>query len=68
MFITQTRAIDNARSILITVAGACLLLAGTALAADQDSAPAKKVKTVFYIDLENHNWTQPASETGPQHS
>ena len=63
MFITQTRAIDSARSILMFVAtSTCFLLAGTALAADQESAPAKKIKTVFYIDLENHNWTQPAND------
>jgi hypothetical protein len=65
MFTTQTRALDSARSIIIaatsTYLASCLLLAGTALAADQDSAPAKKIKTVFYIDLENHNWTQPAN-------
>ena len=65
MFTIQTRALESARSIIIaatsTYLATCLLLAGPASAADQNSAPAKKIKTVFYIDLENHNWTQPAN-------
>jgi hypothetical protein len=70
MSTTQPWAIDTARSIVIAATTTCLatslLLAGTASAADQDPAPKKGIKTVFYIDMENHNWTQPASETSPQ--
>ena len=71
MFTTQSRAVATARSIVIaasTCLATSLLLAGTALAADQDLATTKKnaIKTVFYIDMENHNWTQPASDTSPQ--
>ena len=70
MSTTQPWAIDTARSIVIATTTTCLatslLLAGTASAADQDPAPKKGIKTVFYIDMENHNWTQPASETSPQ--
>jgi phosphatidylinositol-3-phosphatase len=70
MSTTQPWAIDTARSIVIAAINTCLatslLLAGTASAADQDPAPKKGIKTVFYIDMENHNWTQPASETSPQ--
>src|SRR5215469_9318761 len=66
MFTTQPWAIDIARSILITATSACLatslLLAGTASAADQNPSPKKGIKTVFYIDMENHNWTQPAND------
>jgi hypothetical protein len=71
MFTIQTRAIGAARSIVIAASSACLatslLLSGTASAADQDltSAPKKQIKTVFYIDMENHNWTQPTSQTSP---
>ena len=66
MFKSQTRADDAARSIVIaatsTLFATSLLLTGTASAADQNAAPAKKIKTVFYIDMENHNWTQPKSD------
>ena len=68
MFKSQIRALDAARSVVIAVTSTLfatsLLLAGTASAADQDPAPAKKIKTVFYIDMENHNWTQPSGLTG----
>jgi hypothetical protein len=68
MFKSQTRADDAARSIVIaatsTLFATSLLLTGTASAADQDAAPAKTIKTVFYIDMENHNWTQPGGLTG----
>jgi len=30
------------------------------------AARAQQVAHVFYIALENHNWTQPASYGGPQ--
>jgi hypothetical protein len=40
------------------------LLVGPASAEDANAAHSKnKIKTVFYIDMENHNWTQPASDT-----
>jgi hypothetical protein len=29
------------------------------------AAPAGPIKTVFVIAMENHNWTQPASQTSP---
>lgn len=29
------------------------------------TAPAGPIKTVFVIAMENHNWTQPASQTSP---
>jgi hypothetical protein len=32
----------------------------------QWKAHADGIKTVFVIALENHNWTQPASQTSPQ--
>ena len=31
-----------------------------------DDGDAGRVKTVFVIAMENHNWTQPASQTSPQ--
>jgi hypothetical protein len=42
------------------VSAACLaaLLAGP--------AGADSIGTVFYIDMENHNWTQPSGQTSPQ--
>src|SRR5262249_44635473 len=42
---------------VIGVSLAVALLAG--------SAHAGQVKTVFVIAMENHNWTQPASQTSP---
>src|SRR6516162_6431375 len=30
------------------------------------SAQAAQIGDVFYIDMENRNWTQPASQTSPQ--
>lgn len=70
MFTTQPWAVDTARSIVIAATSTCLatslLLAGTASAADQEPAPKKQIKTVFYIDMENHNWTQPAGTTPEQ--
>ena len=65
---TQPWAVDTARSIVIAATSTCLatsfLLAGAASAADQNPAPnkTKTIKTVFYIDMENHNWTQPAND------
>ena len=70
MFTIQTRVVDAARSIVIAATSTCfttaLLLSGTAPAAAQDAAPAKKIKTVFYIDMENHNWTQPNPTGSPE--
>jgi hypothetical protein len=42
----------------------CLTAAFTVTAAAADDGGS--IKTVFVIALENHNWTQPASETSPQ--
>jgi hypothetical protein len=36
------------------------------IAAVVPQAHAGAIKTVFVISMENHNWTQPASETNPQ--
>ena len=70
MFTIQTRAVDAARSLVIAANSTCLatalLLAGTAPAAAQGAAPAKQIKTVFYIDMENHNWTQPNPTGSPE--
>jgi phosphatidylinositol-3-phosphatase len=41
----------------------CLTAAFTVTAATADGGT---IKTVFVIALENHNWTQPASQTSPQ--
>jgi phosphatidylinositol-3-phosphatase len=38
-------------------------LSSTALAQDANVNPSKQIGVVFYIELENHNWTQPASDT-----
>jgi hypothetical protein len=63
--LVHSRAAETARGILFAALSTCLatslLLTGTASA-----APAKQIKTVFYIDMENHNWTQPASQTSPR--
>jgi hypothetical protein len=44
----------------------CLALALLASAAVLAPAPAAPIKTVFYIEMENHNLTQPAGTTDPQ--
>jgi hypothetical protein len=64
------RAAETARGIVFAALSTCLatsfLLAGPASAADPETAQRKDKKgigVVFYIDMENHNWTQPASDT-----
>jgi hypothetical protein len=64
----HSRAAETARGIVFAALSTCLatsfLLAGPASAADPDTARSKKkMGVVFYIDMENHNWTQPASDT-----
>src|SRR5258707_13736231 len=62
----QPSTTQIARRLVFVTSGTCLaisLLARAASAADQDAAHAKKIQTVFYIDMENHNWTQPTSGT-----
>ena len=44
----------------------CLALALLASAAVVMPAPAGPIKTVFYIEMENHNLTQPAGASAPQ--
>jgi hypothetical protein len=46
----------------ITSTALAVSLSSTAFAQDK---PDRQVGVVFYIELENHNWTQPASETTP---
>jgi len=50
-------ASDVARAVVSTSLVACLC--STAFAQNAN----KKIGAVFYIELENHNWTQPASDT-----
>jgi phosphatidylinositol-3-phosphatase len=54
---------QNSKTLLIragvTIAGVCL---ACFLSAAVQAGP---VKTVFVIAMENHNWTQPASQTSP---
>jgi hypothetical protein len=48
----------------------CVLAAGAlafgALAVSTAPVCADPIKTVFYIDMENHNFTQPGTQTSPQ--
>jgi phosphatidylinositol-3-phosphatase len=46
----------------ITSTALAVSLLSTAFAQDK---PDRQVGVVFYIELENHNWTQPTSETTP---
>lgn len=54
--------------------GVCALVLAGAVAAgnlpahadDNDNSGGHRVKTVFVIAMENHNWTQPSSQTSPQ--
>jgi hypothetical protein len=41
------------------------VLAAGALLAYTASAQAGTIQTVFVIAMENHNWTQPASQSSP---
>jgi hypothetical protein len=71
MFTIHPRAAETTRSLVFAAASTCLatcfLSAGPASAADPDSAHSKnKIGVVFYIDMENHNWTQPPGETPNQ--
>src|ERR1700674_5381769 len=63
IIISEKTVERSAKSLLkeagLTLAGgcvACLLFA---------TAQAGQIKTVFVIAMENHNWTQPASQTSP---
>lgn len=50
----------------VAVAGALAASGLTARADRTDRADDGRVKTVFVIAMENHNWTQPASVASPQ--
>jgi hypothetical protein len=67
----HSRAAETARGIVFAALSTCLatsfLLAGPASAADPEIANKKdKIGVVFYIDMENHNWTQPLGEAPNQ--
>jgi phosphatidylinositol-3-phosphatase len=55
----KLRVARMASSVL--TASACFAAYFASSAFAQDSS--KQIGTVFYIELENHNWTQPASDT-----
>jgi len=64
MFKIHRRA-QIGRDIASVCFGTCL--AACFLSASPASAqPNNQVGVVFYIDMENHNWTQPSIEKGPQ--
>jgi phosphatidylinositol-3-phosphatase len=54
----QLRRLDVGRAGLVITSSLCALSISGA-------APAGQIKTVFVIAMENHNWTQPASQTDP---
>jgi hypothetical protein len=54
-----TRFLPGLRGIFVMVA------AGAAVFATASTAVADHVGDVFVIDMENHNWTQPASQSSP---
>src|SRR5215469_105930 len=53
--------LPNRPLLACAVAGAGLVACFSSTAFAQN--PNKKIGAVFYIELENHNWTQPASDT-----
>src|SRR5207248_6520458 len=54
----------RAKKTLLKLAG--LVTAGGFLTCSlPGTAPAGAIKTVFVIAMENHNWTQPTSQTSP---
>ena len=59
-----TEKIDN-RVGESTLKRAALIAAGGLLSTAVGAAAAGQIKTVFVIAMENHNWTQPASQTSP---
>ena len=61
MLLNRPRAARTAFSIVCAIASTGLAaLSSTAFGQDN------QIGTVIYIELENHNWTQPTSETSPQ--
>jgi hypothetical protein len=59
------RAVGMARKIFGVIASACSATCIFSTAFAQDVNPEKQIGAVFYIELENHNWTQPATEKAP---
>jgi hypothetical protein len=59
------RTAGPVRNILGVIASACSATCIFSTAFGQDTNPEKQIGAVFYIELENHNWTQPASEKTP---
>ena len=59
------RTVGTARNILGVIASACSATCFFSTVFGQDVNPEKQIGAVFYIELENHNWTQPASEVFP---
>ncbi|MBV9273573.1 MAG: hypothetical protein JO333_06745, partial [Verrucomicrobia bacterium] len=58
MLLNRPRAARTAFSIVFAIASSGLAgLSSTAFGQDN------RIGTVIYIELENHNWTQPASDT-----
>ncbi len=56
-------------SCVVGIVAAVALAAGGVKAQDkkpQERGDGGRVKTVFLIAMENHNWTQPASQSSPQ--
>ena len=60
---TNSRAALMARSVVSILVSTCSATCFFSTAFAQDVAPSKQIGAVFYIELENHNWTQPASDT-----
>jgi phosphatidylinositol-3-phosphatase len=59
---SRTAHMASGAACAITSTALAVTLSSTAFAQDK---PGRQVGVVFYIELENHNWTQPASETTP---
>jgi phosphatidylinositol-3-phosphatase len=59
---SRTAHMASGVACAITSTALAVTLSSTAFAQDK---PDRQVGVVFYIELENHNWTQPASETTP---
>jgi phosphatidylinositol-3-phosphatase len=62
MLLNKTLAARMASSVVCALAstGFAVCLSSTAFAQDKQD---KQIGAVFYIELENHNWTQPVSDT-----
>ena len=67
MFTIDPLAAQTARGILSATISACLATCFLSASPASAQKTNKQIGAVFYIEMENHNWTQPSSDTSAPH-